>query len=344
VRKAIREGKDPLAERKPAEAPKAVKRRTWAQAAEEFIARRSEDVRPNTARGYPRYLQGSYFAPLHGVDLRRISVGDIAERLDLICDVGVAHARENKAGNTVTTAAKPSRSAAHQAREAACMLFDFARSREWVEANPASVTEDPLGRKDRKPRERALSHAELKFVWQAAEVLGDYGRIVRLAILLGNRREEIGGMEWAEIADGVWNLPAERTKTGNARQIPLPPAALEIIGERPQGRRFVFGAEDLGFSNWSKAKAKLDEAVFGKVAEFRLHDLRRTMRSGLDDLDVDFRVAEQMIGHEPHTVVQKTYLPGQKLAAQRRGFELWAEFVTGLVSGKLAAPAFGKAA
>ena len=52
--------------------------------------------------------------------------------------------------------------------------------------------------KNGKPRERVLSDAELAAIWKACGD-DDYGKIVRLLILTGCRRHEIGGMCWSEI-------------------------------------------------------------------------------------------------------------------------------------------------
>src|SRR5207249_1248194 len=83
---------------------------------------------------------------------------------------------------------------------------------------------------DPKPRERVLEDRELVAVWNACGD-DDPGRIVRLLILLGSRRQEVAGMRWAELDldAGKWTLPKERTKNHRAHTITLPPAALAII-------------------------------------------------------------------------------------------------------------------
>ena len=47
---------------------------------------------------------------------------------------------------------------------------------------------------------RVLSDAELVAIWKACPD-SDYGRIVKLLILTGQRREEIGGLKHSEIVD-----------------------------------------------------------------------------------------------------------------------------------------------
>jgi len=324
IRRDVADGKDPAEERAERVAKAIEKAPTLIEAAVELIKRREGVLRRNTLRGYPRYLAGPYFETLHNSRLDKITLKQIAACLDRVQDVGAF--------------GKPSKSAAKQAREALCVLYDFAASRGWVEPgfNPARATENPLPKKLQKTGDRVLSDAELVEVWNTAGE-SDYGRIVRLAILLGNRREEIGGMKWAELKDGVWHLPAERTKTNEAREIPLPAAALAIIGEQPAGRTYVFGSTDKsGFSDWSKSFRKLDERLIGKLdAPFRLHDLRRTMRTRLHrPLRIEYEVAEAMIGHRKGRL-DRTYIVEKLLPDQRDGFAMWADYVLGLVSGKI---------
>jgi integrase len=63
-------------------------------------------------------------------------------------------------------------------------------------------------------RDRVLSDTELKLVWAA---LGDddFGRILKLLTLTGQRESEIGELKWGEVAGGSIVLPPARTKNGH---------------------------------------------------------------------------------------------------------------------------------
>lgn len=56
-----------------------------------------------------------------------------------------------------------------------------------------------------------LSDAELKTIW-AACAGDDYGAVLRLLMLTGQRAQEIGSLRWGEVHDDQIVLPAERTK------------------------------------------------------------------------------------------------------------------------------------
>ena len=88
-------------------------------------------------------------------------------------------------------------------------------------------------------RDRHHSLDELREIWTAASELGyPFGSLVRLLIVLPMRREELAAMPTAEldlgmddVGEGVWTLPAERTKRANALRVPLPPLARTLIKE-----------------------------------------------------------------------------------------------------------------
>ena len=52
---------------------------------------------------------------------------------------------------------------------------------------------------DAEARDRVLTDAELAAVWNAAPD-NEYGRIVKLLMLTGQRRDEIGSLRWSKSA------------------------------------------------------------------------------------------------------------------------------------------------
>src|SRR5262249_52908513 len=139
---------------------------------------------------------------------------------------------------------------------------------------------------------------ELATLWNSLPD-NDYGRIVRLLILTGCRRDEIGSLRWSEIDRDarLIALPGERTKNGRIHDVPLSKAALEIIDATPRrvDRDFVFGEGKGGFSGWSKAKAALDTQL--NLKPWRLHDLRRTASTRMADAGVQPHIIEAVLNH-----------------------------------------------
>ena len=168
-----------------------------------------------------------------------------------------------------------------------------------------------------RARKRILDDQEIRDLWKAldtANVPMCYPAYMRTLLLTAQRREEVSRMEWTEIEDGTWIIPAERGdeqghKTGDTtgdKIVPLTPAVLDLLG-KPQRKGYVFTTTSGSkpFSGFSKAKAALDGAIAdmrtnGKrkpMPPWVLHDLRRTARSLMSRAGVTADIGERVVGH-----------------------------------------------
>ena len=182
-------------------------------------------------------------------------------------------------------------------------------------------------------RKRVLSDAELKRVWNGLDD-GRYGAIVKLLVLTGLRREEIGGLRWDEIDldRELIHLPAERCKNKRPHDQPLSSAARAIIAALPREGDQVFAA----FGSWGRAKERLDRKLGNDVAPWRLHDLRRLVSTTMHDkLGIQPHVVESILGHTGHqSGTAGVYNKADYLDERRRALEKWADHVEGIVTGK----------
>jgi integrase len=246
---------------------------------------------------------------LHGLPLHKVTRKDIAAHLS---------------GPPV---------AAARARSRLMEFFGWAMKQGLVEANPVIGTGIPD--EHVKPRERVLSEAELVKVWQAS---GDdaYGTIVKLLILTGCRRQEVGSMQWRELDHqrGVWTIAAERTKNGRAHTLPLPPMAWEIIATVPRWRdgTFLFGKR-AGFSPWPVCKRALDQRA--GVRGWVIHDLRRTTATGMAEAGILPHVVESALNHvSGHKAgIGGVYNKARYSEQVKAALTLWADHVRSLVEG-----------
>jgi integrase len=185
--------------------------------------------------------------------------------------------------------------AAHKTLEVLRRVLNFHESRSDDYRSPISRG---MGRKPTK-RDRVLTDDELRAIWRSAETLnGPFGRYVRFLLLTGARRTEAAAMTWSELEGADWTLPAERNKTKLPLLRSLSPAALSLIGTKPDNAgEFVFsfsgGASPL--KGYAKLKTDLDAA--SGVTGWRLHDLRRSVRSLLSRIGVPSDHAERVLGH-----------------------------------------------
>jgi integrase len=211
---------------------------------------------------------------------------------------------------------------ANRARSMLSAMFTWAIGEGLCDQNPVAGTNK---KEENGPRERALSDSEAAALWLGAPE-DNFGRIVRLLMLTGCRREEIGLLRWSEIDMDVRTitLPAERTKNGQQHVVPLSESALEILKAVPrrEDRDYVFGRYGDGFGNWSKAKSNLD-AIVELKEPWTLHDLRRTVRTGLGKLGVAPHIAEAVLNHLPAKLI-RTYDRNTYAAEKRDALERWA--------------------
>src|SRR6516162_3159981 len=106
-------------------------------------------------------------------------------------------------------------------------LFRWSVGRGIIEANPMADLPKPGAA---VKRDRVLTDAELAAVWKAAEKTPwPFGPAIQLLILTGARRDEVGSLRWDEIHSDEIRLPASRSKSGEARVIPLSTAAVKLI-------------------------------------------------------------------------------------------------------------------
>ena len=237
----------------------------------------------------------------------------------------------------VETASGPT--ARNRVRSSLSAFFNWAVREGLLDANPVTGT---ARADERGSRDRVLTQAELAELWSALPQ-GDFGEIVRLLILTGQRREEIGALRWSEIDldRGLIVLPPERTKNLRQHEVPLSRQALAVLERQPKrkGRDHIFGIGEAGFSGWSKSKERLDQALLAKRKErdrrakplpsFRLHDLRRSAATGMAELGVLPNVVEQALNHVSGAKagVAGVYNRSKLTDAVREGLKRWADHV-----------------
>jgi integrase len=128
-----------------------------------------------------------------------------------------------------------------------------------VEQNPLAASNRHA---DDTGRDRVLAMAALAEVWRAA---GDdaYGTIVRLLILTGQRRAEIGSLRWSEIDFDarLIRLPAKRVKNNRAHDVSLSDPAPQLLQATPRVGPHVFGTSRLGFCTYSDGEPELDARI-----------------------------------------------------------------------------------
>jgi integrase len=204
-----------------------------------------------------------------------------------------------------------------------------------IDASPVErlSPKDLIGK--REARERTLTDAELRAVWDATEPMGfPYGPLLRLLILTGQREREVADMSWPEVNfdQALWTVPATRMKGGRAHEIPLVPAAVALLQSLPRftSGEFVFTTTNgtKPVNGFSKAKARIDR--LSGIENWKIHDLRRSMRTHLSALPVQDMVRELIIAHA-RPGLHKVYDQHNYRAEKRECLEMWAVRLKGIV-------------
>lgn len=308
----VRLGEDPALDKQNA---KQEADNTFGVLAAQYLEARKSQWRSKTRKGIDRYLN-KYSKPLHRMPITALSQRDIANLLNSVA----------KASGDVT---------ANRLR-ASLNAFIGWIIREGIrlpEGNVASYT----NKREEKSRDRVLGDAELKAIWKACPDNG-FGAIVKLLILTGQRKTEIGSLCWNEVHDEQIVLPPNRTKNERTHIVPLTVLAQTILDQfRASGRNSVFGHYDTGFQDWTKAKIALDARIKGKPLEhWTLHDVRRSVATRMAELGVQPHIIEAVLNHvSGHKGgVVGIYNRATYDREKREALNLWAEHVMALVEGR----------
>lgn len=278
-------GIDPRAERDKLEASQKADGLTFKVLFQDYLVARKAIQRASTHNAAKRYFENRW-APLHRQAVHTIDRVTVAAMLrDITRDHG--------------------RTSAARARGNLSALFAWAMREGVTSANPVVGTNDPA--EGIAARDRVLAPEELKAIWKQCRD-DDFGRIVRLLLLTACRRDEIGGLRWSEVdmESGKMLLPKERTKPGRPLALTLPDTARSILKAVPRraGRDLVFGGGNAGFSAWSYStlsfNSRMIEVNGAALAPYRIHDLRRTVRTGMGKIGIKPHIAELVLNHTGH--------------------------------------------
>jgi integrase len=303
----VADHKDPAEKR--AQARKAVAH-SFAATFPKYLEARKGGLKDSTYEAQERHLN-SHWRALHDLQLGRIERADVAASL-----------------GTITKNNGPI--AANRARATLSKFFRWAIGEGLCDHNPVVGTNK---RDENDPRERSLSDMETAAIWLDAPD-NDYGRILKLILLTGCRRGELGDLKWSELDMEACTirLPRERTKNGQEHIVPLSDAAISILADiKHRDRDYVFGRTRAGgFSGWSKSKAEVDATVKLKQP-WTLHDLRRTVRTGLGNLGVAPHIAEATLNHLPPKLI-RTYDRNKYESEKRAALDQWAAHLKTVVA------------
>lgn len=310
----VRLGGDPAAERRVKIERSA---HTFGALAKRYLDQQKTELRSNSYREIERHLE-QHAANLHGLPIDTIDQRTIADRLSGI----------EKNSGAVT---------ANRVRATMSAMFGWSMREGLALGNPVANT----NKRDEKPRERVLSDAELRLVWKA---LADnqYGAILKLLMLTGQRMSEIAGLHWSEIDfdRSIISLPGERTKNGRPHDIPIADTVREILQSQTKtaDRDFVFGKGAGPFSGLSRCKEALDKRIAelngAPLPDWVHHDIRRSVATGMAGTGIQPHIIEAVLNHvSGHKGgIAGIYNRAQYIAEKAQALARWGEHVDAVVT------------
>jgi integrase len=272
--------------------------------------------RPSTAKETKRVLRKHFLPPFRRKYLEEITDADIGKIIEGLSDAP---------------------SAANHAFTAARTFFRWVAKppRRYIPYSPMSGMSLPFTPVKRK---RVLTDREIAAVWRTAEARADdYGLIVRLLILSGQRRTEIASLHSAYIENDCVTLPEELSKNHQSHTYPLSKLARSFLPTR-DGLLFPAKARGAPINHWSECKEDFDEQC--PIAPWQLRDLRRTFATNLAALRVPPHIVERLLNHRLGTIhaggeisaVAEVYNRHHYLDEMREAVEKWESRLLSILS------------
>lgn len=234
--------------------------------------------------------------------------------------------------------------AAKDLRTRVAVLLNWCTNEGLIVASPLAGYRNPRRSRSQIVDQagRAIEDWELPILWRSFEEADDpvFAAYLRALLLTGQRRTETALMCWSgvDLEGGVWTIPAAVAKSARAHRVPVPAELRDVLRAVPRqvGCDLVFpGRGDVPMSGFSKRLLSVYEASREEgLAPWTLHDLRRTVRTGLGALKIMPHIAELALNHALSAELARIYdrheyWPERVDAAQR-----WAAHVLALVNGK----------
>jgi integrase len=329
------EGRDPSEEKKAAkrdtQQPELPRHLIVDNVISEFIKRHvSANTRKSTAKEVSRILNVNALPVWRGRNIHNITRSDIIELLDEMIDRGASVS----ANRTLAVVRR---------------MFNWCIERNLITSSPCERISAPT---TEKARDRILSDEELRALWQACIEIGwPFGPLVQLLILTGQRRTEVAEAQWIEmdLQRGLWTIPRERMKNDQGHDVALSNSAVTLLQSLPRvsgPKSLVFSTTgETAVSGFSRAKRRLDESMLKilrkeaekagqdwtnvKLTDWRIHDVRRTVASGMARLGINLPVIEKVLNHSSGSFggIVSVYQRHSFSEEKRAALLLWGDFV-----------------
>jgi len=306
---------------------------TVASVAAEFIKRRLRERgrAPSYVAAVERMFNDHVLPRWRDRDIHSVTRRDVVALLDAIADDGYPIL-------------------ANRTLAAVRAMFNWAINRGILDTSPAHRLDRPG---EERQRDRTLTAEEIGALWPQFIAAGyPFGLFFQMTMATGQRRDEVARMRWADIdlEAQAWNLSGEQTKARRAHIVPLSDLAIDILKRaREEAGKLAEAGGRLGscvftttgdrpIRGFGKAKARVDKAAatarakggYDALAPWTIHDLRRTVATGLGMLGASRLVIGRVLNHADKSVTG-VYDKHDYLAEKRHALDTWATYLGNVI-------------
>lgn len=334
ARAQIQKGTDVARERQKEKA-EAAAAKSFAQLAEDYIAKKLTTLAPRTQKQREQHIRGVILPKLGRLPAREITTADVVAFIEALST--------KKTGNVIELVFT-----------ALSEIFKHGLARHAVTVNPCvgvSITAI-CGKVEPRRQRLKLTEDELRVILPALPSIGSENeKAVKLLLLTCTRIGELARAEWAHVdfENAEWYVPDANSKTGSGFTVPLSAPALscfKALQPLALGSKFVlparqvrrtrnYGGDDIHYDQraMNAMLHKLCNRLGDKVRRFTPHDLRSTARSHLSALGVNLIVAERCLNHSLGGLV-RVYDQHDYMTERRAALDTWASFLEACETGQ----------
>lgn len=220
-------------------------------------------------------------------------------------------------------------------------MYSFAIKEEYTQNHPLKKLEK-FG--EEKQRDVNYNSNEIRVIWDAfKDEREPMQSVLKMLLICGQRLGETSRMKWGDIdtENALWIIPKEETKGKKTHIVPLSGTAIDIL----ENLHPFTGNSDFVFRSPNKDNAPLSH--FGGVAKrirqitgfenFKLHDLRHTVITGMISLGVDFVHVGKTVAHKglgKEYVVTNRYAHYEYVEEKRKALQLWSNHLQKVLTGE----------
>lgn len=199
-----------------------------------------------------------------------------------------------------------------------------------------------------KVGERDLSTEEIAILWQDLSKDG-FMRETELCIKLcfttgGQRPNEVLLADWSEIRlkDGIWDIPASKTKNKRPHVVPLTPLSIQLLKELKK----LTGHSPYLFPSRYEGRGRIQPNSISKAVRrycrkeeingvqnifynnaFVPRDIRRTVKTRMGEIGLNKEIRDRIANHALTDVASKHYDRYDYLKEKREALDFWCEWL-----------------